>query len=160
MKVKILVIGASTTGKTTLAQYLREHTDFTILETDEELSFLNGGNYPHDDQLKMNVLAPKMVADILGRESIVFFTNTHYFRPEDLRVARDRGFKVIQLELGREEMIKRNKNRYEKEGYDDLTSHFDPMEQYQKDIAGQGLVDRIIAADQPVEKIAAELLSL
>ena len=46
MKDKILITGASTTGKTTLLNYFKDKTDFALAESDDELSRMNGGNYP------------------------------------------------------------------------------------------------------------------
>lgn len=72
MKERAIIIGSSTTGKTTLLKYFKEHTDIPVDESDDVLTRLNGGTYPHDSDYKINVLAPQMVQEVLARERIVF----------------------------------------------------------------------------------------
>lgn len=106
----------------------------------------------------MNVLAPQMVEDVLKHDSVVFFTNTAYFLSEDLEKAREVGFHIIQLNIERDEMERRNRHRIEHEGYDDLSEYFSDMLAYQKEINEKGLVHKVIDTNQPTKKIAAELL--
>lgn len=160
MNKKAIIIGASTTGKTTIIKYLKESTNLPIGESDDVLTAMNGGKYPHDSEYKMNILGPQMVEYVLNQDSIIFFTNTHYFKSEDLEIARKNGFKVVQLILDRQQMEMRNRHRTDKEGYDDLSKHFEVMIAYQQDIFAKGLVDKIILADQPIEKVAKELMSV
>jgi hypothetical protein len=156
--VKEIIIGTSLSGKTTLIRYLRANSELPILEIDEELTRLNNGEYPTDDKYKHMVLAPKVVQDILSREYIVFFTNTDYFTPEDLRTARSRGFKVLQLIIDLEELKRRNELRIKNDGYSDLSEWLSGMLQYQTKIMELGLVDRVLNGDLPTEKIARQLL--
>ncbi len=159
MATKVIVIGASTVGKSTLLKFLKESTDLLIDESDDALIALNGGGYPKDSDYKMNVLAPQMVADVLGRDDIVFFSNTDYFTSDDLKKARAGGFRVIQLVVDKEEMIKRNQYRKEFEGYDDLSTYFEGMMAYQREIYEKGLVDAVIDTNRSVEDIAEEFLA-
>lgn len=156
--MKTIIIGASLSGKTTLVRHLRVATDWPISEIDEELTRRNGGTYPLDYKYKHEVLAPQVVQDIMSRESIVFFTNTDYFLEDDLRLARDKGFKIVQLSLNIEKLKKRNEMRVKKEGYDDLSKWLPGMLQYQNIIRQHGLVDFIIDADRHFEKIIEEII--
>jgi hypothetical protein len=158
METKVIVIGASTVGKSTLLKYLKGSTKLPIDESDDVLTAMNGGVYPEDNDYKMNVLAPKMIDDVLGRDEVIFFSNTHYFTEEDLKKAQERGFRIIQLVVDKEEMIKRNRYRKEFEGYDDLSKYFDDMISYQKEIYEKGLVDAVIDTNTSVEVIAVEFL--
>lgn len=157
--MKAIVIGASVSGKTTLVRYLRRNTDLLVLEVDEELTRINNGQYPEDVNYKHNVLAPKIIEDILSRDNIVFFTNTNYFTVKDLKTAKVKGFKIIQMELNLDQLKKRNEDRVKSEGYDDLSQYFGGMAKYQKDIRDKGLVDKIINVNQPIENVAGELLA-
>ena len=74
--VKVIIIGASCSGKTTLVKLLRARTALPVLEIDEELTRRNGGTFPADVQLKHQVLAPQAIAEVLAKESIVFFSRT------------------------------------------------------------------------------------
>lgn len=160
MKYQAIIIGASTSGKSTLVKFLREKLQASIQEMDEELIRLNGGNYPKDSDYKMNILSPKIVTEVLNKDSIIFFTNTDYFRPEDLRTARQNGFIIILLTLDRKEMEKRNKHRVENEGYDDLSKYFDNMADYIKEIQNQDLFDVIVDTNKPVQDLEKEILKI
>lgn len=156
---KAIIIGTSLTGKTTLIRHLRKTGNLQIQEIDEELTRLNGGDWPKDDNFKNSVLVPRIKENVLSNENLLFFTNAHYFSISDLETARQNGFKIIQLFVDKTELEKRNKNRVENEGYEDHSQWFDSMLQYQKDIKDKGLVDKIIETNKPTEEIAQELVS-
>ena len=155
--MKGIVIGASLSGKTSVAKFLRANTDISVSEMDEELTRLNKGKYPTDVEHKRESLAPKVVKDLLNRGDVLFFTNTDYFSLDDLRKAKNKGFKIIQLELSLDELNKRNKNRVKKEGYDDLSKWFEGMVVYQEKIRNAGVVDIVVDASQSLERISEEI---
>jgi len=155
--MKGIVIGASLSGKTTVARYLRSNTSVSVSEMDEELTKLNNGKYPTDVEHKHKNLAPKVIKDLLNREDILFFTNTDYFSLDNLREAKDKGFKIIQLELDLDELNTRNKNRIENEGYDGLSEWLEGLVVYQEKIRNAGVVDIVIDASQSVKKISEEI---
>ena len=160
MLMKIIVIGASMSGKTTLVKYFRSNLDVLVTEVDEELTKINGGEFPSDIEKKTKVLFPLVAKDILTREKIVFFTNTDYFTINELRMAKEKGFKVIQLNLSAEKLLERNKNRVEKEGYEDLSKWVDGMLEYQEMLFKEGIVDRVVNADAKIDKIARDILGV
>lgn len=159
MNERAIIIGSSTTGKTTLLNYLREHTDTPVGESDDALKEMNGGIYPDNSEFKINVLAPKMVADVLAKDRIIFFSNTHYFKHEDLELAHSKGFIIMQLQLAREHMLTRNQKRVLDDGYSDLSRYFDSMHTYQQELHEKGLVDVVVNTDKAIDKVAAEILS-
>lgn len=156
--MKVIVIGSSLSGKTTLVKYLRSVLNLPIAEMDEKLVEFNGGMYPSDIKYKHDVLAPKIIKNILSEKDTIFFTGTDYFALEDLKVARDVGFKIILLSLDLEELSKRNKERMRLEGYEDMGKWFGGMLRYQQQIQDEHLVDQVIDANLPVEKLADDLL--
>ena len=158
--MKAIVIGTSLSGKTTLVRFLKEKTDFPLIEVDEELTRANSGTYPLDNKQKHTVLIPKIIKRVLNSNDIVFFTNTDYFTFEDLATARRNGFFIIQLSLDSEQLLKRNKFRVENEGYSDLSQWLERMVNYQTAIREKRLVDNIIDASQSTEEIATELIRL
>ena len=91
------------------------------MEIDEELTRLNNGVYPADNEYKVKVLTPRIVNSILKQKEIIFFTNTNYFSISDLRGAHKNGFTIIQLHLSLAEATKRNWYRVNNEGYSDLS---------------------------------------
>jgi predicted kinase len=156
--MKAIIIGPSLSGKTTVVRYLRENYDFSVSEIDEELSEINGGNFPKDTKKKHNVLAPKVIKQILTLPNILFFTNTDYFSDQQLTDAKKLGFTIVQLDLNLADLKKRNKYRMENEGYDDMNQWLKGMVEYQNQIFNKGIVDQRIDATQPTGKIVKDLL--
>ena len=158
MKDKAIIIGASTVGKSTLKKYLLETTDLKLDEMDEMLTRMNGGIYPKDGDYRHKVLEPRIVQEVLGQDHIIFFTNTNVFSIKDLVQAHKLGFVVIQLLLSPEKMESRNRHRIKHESYDDVSMYFTYMIKYQEEIKSNGIVDKEIDTDQPVEIITREVL--
>lgn len=158
--MKLIVIGASLSGKTTLVRHLRSTSNQQISEMDEELTKINGGQYPLDIDLKHRTLVPKVIDKVLSSDDIIFFTNTDYFDLSDLRKAKQKGFKIVQLEISFIDLQKRNEARAQSEGYDDLKDWLPDMVDYQKDLQGTKLVDTVINATLPTEAIAKKILAL
>lgn len=154
--MKIIVIGASLSGKTTLVRHLQSR-NISCSEIDEELTIMNGGSYPTDINQKHLEMVPKIIADVLNRQDVLFFTNTDYFTLDDLRKAKVSGFKIYQLDISLPELAKRNKERIEGGKYEDMTPWLEDMVDYQNELKKIGLIDKTIDATLPVEKIANEI---
>lgn len=156
--MKVIIIGASTTGKTTILKKLAATmSQLPLQEADEVLTKLNGGTYPQDSQVKMTGLVPIMVQQILRSKQIIFFTNTDYFTIQDLTNVKNTGFTIILLNLPKANMLQRNKKRVLREGYDDLSQYFDSMIRYQESVINAGLIDKVINANQSIDNILSEL---
>ena len=156
--MKVIIIGASLSGKTTLIRYLQSReSEIPIEEMDALLTRENGGVFPIDINRK-NELAREVVRKILTEDKIIFFTNTDYFTLNDLFEAKRNGFKIIQLVLEIEELQKRNKYRSENKGYEDLSQWLGGMIRYQKEIKDAGLVDKILDAKLSPADLASEFM--
>lgn len=153
---KVIMVGPQLVGKTTLVRYFRAHTDLPVLELDEEIMRLNNGVWPKDDNYKNQILVPKIENDIKNRKNSIFVTS--YFSKENIKDAKQNGFKVIQLELGIKKLKNRNVYRMKHEGYDDASKWFQQNLRYQKQIQKEGLVDKMIYTDKAVEKVAREII--
>lgn len=151
--MKLIIIGASLSGKTTLVNFLRTK-NIDCSDIDEELTSLNGGVYPTDIDLKHNDLVPKIITKVITGPEIIFFSNTDYFTLDNLRLAKSNGFKIYQLSLNLSELNIRNKNRIEKDGSEDMSMWLEDMVDYQLDLQKTGLVDQVLDATLPVEKLA------
>ncbi|HBP50836.1 MAG: hypothetical protein US68_C0026G0007 [Candidatus Shapirobacteria bacterium GW2011_GWE1_38_10] len=150
--MKLIIIGPSLSGKTTLINELRKDNDFSISEMDELLTALNEGEYPLDVNYKNNVLVPQIIEKILDQKDIIFFTNTNYFSEKDLKNAKNTGFKIIQLDVDYQELMGRNLNRVNNENYEDMSPWLKGMLAYQNEIQKKGLVDEIIDANKPISE--------
>jgi len=151
--MKVIIIGSSLSGKTTLVKELRKNNCPLVSEMDEELTTLNKGEYPLDIDYKNNILLPKVIKKVLNQKDIVFFTNANYFSEKDLKKAKNLGFKIIQLNVDYQELLNRNSNRIKTENYQDSSPWLKGMLAYQKDIQENGLIDAVIDANKPVSEI-------
>lgn len=155
-KYKALVLGPQCAGKTTLNKYLSERYELPIVEEDSLLRELHGGTYPKDVAYKDSVLRPKVEQLVSDAESIIFFTS--YYDEAAIEKLRERGFKIIQLSLDREEFEKRNKKRMEEKGTDDAKDWADDIFDFHERIRRNGLIDAVVDAAQPTEQVTEELL--
>jgi hypothetical protein len=158
-KPKLIVVGVSTAGKTTLVRHLRDEYQADVLEFDGELIRRNGGSYPFDVDYRRGVIVPIIQKDILSRSSVVFFTNPYCFTVEQIEWARKNGFRIVELLLDREEMLRRNSQRMEHEGYGDHSPYLDEMIEHQTALSVRGLIDKSIDASRPTAVIAEELVA-
>jgi len=156
--MKAIIIGTSLSGKTTVIRYLRNNYDFNVREIDEELTKINNGKFPKDAKKKQDVLAPKVIKQILSSQNVLFFTNTDYFSDQQITDAKKLGFRIIQLDLKLSDLKKRNKYRIENEGYNDMNQWLVGMVKYQERIFKKGLVDQKINATQSTPEIVEDLL--
>lgn len=133
-------------------RYMREHTDFKVLEMDEEVMKENGDKWPDDNNYKDQVLVPKIVNRILDEDDVLYLAS---YVPEDLLIkARNQGFKVLLLDVSMKELIRRNKERIDSEQYADAS----PWLQLQIDtftkLRDKGLIDKVIDGHPQTKDIA------
>ena len=158
--MKAIIIGSSLSGKTTLIKYLRvQNSTLHLKEMDELLAQENNDFFPTDIEQK-NKLAQIIIHKILDENEIIFFTNTDYFTLTDLKIAKEKGFKIFQLVLGIEELQKRNADRIKNNGYEDQSQWFDGMLRYQKEIKDVGLIDEELDANLSTALLATNFLSI
>lgn len=156
--IKLILLAPSAAGKSTLMRYMREHTDFNILEMDEEVMKENGNIWPDDNNYKDQVLVPKIVEKILNENNVLYLAS---YVPEELLIkAREAGFMVIILDVSLEELNRRNKERMGAEHYDDAS----PWLQLQLDtiakIKDKGIVDKVIDGHQETKCIADQIIAI
>lgn len=136
-------------------KYMREHTDFNILEMDEEVMRENGNKWPNDNIYKDQVLVPKIVRKILKEDDVLYLAS---YVPEDLLIqARTQGFKVLLLDVSMKELIRRNRERIDIEHYADAS----PWLQLQIDtfakLKDRGLLDMVIDGNDSTKDIASAI---
>lgn len=154
--MKLIILGAPLTGKTTLTNYLKTTTKLPILDMDKELLRLNDGKWPGIYPELNKQLVQQVIADVLGREEVIL--SAFYFGLDELREARSKGFEVVQLEVDRKTTEARNEIRLRSEPRNDAFNYYEKNVEYQMKIRELGLVDRVIVSDKPTVQIAKELL--
>lgn len=155
-KIKAIIIGPPLVGKTTTINYLRSNASLPILELDEELVKLNNGVWPSNEEYRNKVLVHKVVEEIKNMENVIFFTT--YFGVGDLKKAKEAGFRIIQLMLEKDELLKRNVERMQGKSENDATRDIENNLKLQNDIKIAGMVDKTIFTNRPVEHVVSEIV--
>jgi adenylate kinase family enzyme len=155
MSKKIIVLAPSAGGKSTLMRYLREHTLLNILEMDEEVMKVNNDMWPNDNKYKDDVLVPEIVKNILMYDEVVYLAS--YVPEELIRIAREKKFLIVLINVSLSELELRNKKRMGQENYDDSTSWLQlQLETFQK-LIKVGLIDKQINGQEATKEIAKDI---
>ena len=154
MNYKIIVLAPSCGGKSSLMRYLREHTGLHIAETDEEVMKANNDVWPDNDH-KNKILVPQTTNEIITRENVIYFAS---YIPEDLLLkAKQKGFKIVILEVPIKVLNERNEKRMAEEKYDDVSPWFRGQLDNFKVLKSKGIAKYSINGNQVIEKIAKDL---
>lgn len=138
-------------------RYLRQGKNLNVREMDEEVMKANNSKWPNDNAYKDNILVPRIVSEIIAEDEVIYLAS--YVPEQQLKQARDNGFKILLLDIPLEELKLRNKKRMEIEGYDDATSWLQIQLNTFSRLQVQGLIDALINGHQSTEKIAQDILN-
>lgn len=153
---KAIILGPQCSGKTTIKKYLEKNYSLNLIEEDELLTRLNGGEYPQDIEYKENILRPKLNQIISSSDNMIFITS--YLDIDLLKEFKTKGYKIIQLELDREDFNLRNEKRMNEQGADDANVWADQIFDFHMRVKEQGLVDKGVNAGQSVENVAMKIV--
>ena len=155
---KLIILGPSAGGKSTLMRYLREHTDLHVMEMDEEIVELNDGKWPTDDEYRNTVLVPKITKKIIAKDKVVYLSS---YVPDDLaKEAKEKGFKILLLDVGLEQLKKRDDKRIKEEKYESVAGYFDVQLKGFERLKKKELIDTVIDGHRPTEQIAEHIVKL
>ena len=157
MSYKIIILAPSTGGKSTLMRYLREHTNLSIVESDEEVMKANNNVWP-DNTLKNEKLIPKTTKRIITLPSAIYLAG--YIPDELLREAKLKGFTIVLLVISLETLVSRNKSRMKIENYDDATPWLQMQLNGFDKQKSAGLIDKTIDGEASVETLAKRITKL
>ncbi|HEY5221162.1 MAG TPA: AAA family ATPase [Candidatus Paceibacterota bacterium] len=160
--MKLLVIGANCAGKTTVIKYLRAHTDdamSTIMEMDEEIARLNGGEWPKDLAYKNEVLVPQILKRVADMSEVIFF-ESHLTPDQVAALKQDGGFTTVLIEVDQEELQRRNRQRVAEEGYADASTWINSQLISIAEMKNRRLFHTIIDGSQPTEMVAGKITKL
>ena len=152
---KLIIVGASTSGKSTLMRYLRQHTDLVVAEMDEEIVKLNKGKWPTDDDYRNTVLVPKITREIIGMDEVVYISS--YVPDELAKEAKHKGFTIVLLEVSLEQLKTRNAKRMREEKYRSVAAYFDMQLNGFKHLKDKGLIEKTIDGHKTTKEIADEI---
>lgn len=153
--MKLLVVGPTCSGKTTISRYLRSGPA-AVVDLDDELVRLNGGVYP-DIETRKTVVAPQALANASALAEVILLHST--LDPSDVLGLRAAGFTTALLEVSEVELRRRHKIRLDAEGWTN-EAWFDDNQALIELLRRQRLFDHLIDAERDPAVIAADLMRL
>ncbi len=156
--MKVIILGAPCSGKTTLLEKLRETKKFPIFEMDEELRRANNNAWPDDDNYRNEILLPTICEKILNSAETIFFTS--YFPEKQLEQSIANGFKIIQLTCPIDVLLKRNSLRMKNDPtLEDESEGIKANVIYQEKLSDEGVINSSIDTNSSMDKSFKDLLS-
>lgn len=106
--MKVLLLGRSGAGKSTVAPGVGRAFGLTVLEVDDEATRLNGGVWPDDEEV-IDALFDLITPKALAMDSVLFVTS--WLSVEEIAAFYERGFLVVELHAAYGELVTRKRRR-------------------------------------------------
>jgi predicted ABC-type ATPase len=158
MSKRLIILAPSAGGKSTLMRYLRENSNLSVFEMDEEVMSANGDKWPDDNNYKDTVLVPQIVAKIINKPNAIYIAS--YVPEVLLKKARSKGFCVVLINVTLVELTERNKKRMEAERYADSTPWLQLQLNTFNKLVEKGLIDHQIDGHKDIDNIARKIVAL
>ena len=107
--MKLVLLGPSGVGKSTIAASLGQILGLEVLEIDDEAERLNGG-WPESEDV-IDDLFERIVKDFLKTDAKFVLFVTSYLLAKEIAAFYERGFVVIELHATLPELVKRKRQR-------------------------------------------------
>jgi hypothetical protein len=153
--VRLLVVGISCAGKSTLTRHLRACSTLNVLDMDDEIARVNGGTWP-DIPTKNNVVLPKVLEEVRAMSDLILFGSLPIEPTLELRRA---GFSIALLAVSEAELRRRHAMRLAQEGWTNV-QWFDHEQSVIRDLRDHSVFDLVIDGEQRVDSVAADILTL
>lgn len=147
--MKLFLLGAPGSGKTTLIAPLRERLTIPVLDMDEEVKRANGGVWPSLDVKR--ALTKGILRDLSLLDDVVLAYSV--LDDEGLEVLRDHGWRLVLLDLAEPQLRERLTRREAEQGWTNvewLPFHLDNISY----LRGLAVFDDVVdAAGEPREVV-------
>lgn len=157
--MKAIIIGPQCSGKTTIARILQDYPLVApVIDEDDEIKRRNSGSSSSDKtewHYKWQKLRPEIQKDILEMDGVIFLTS--FFDPQLIPLAKERGFKLFQLEARKEALEERNKERMRR-GVDDASYGWALNLPYHQELKKKGLINVVVSTEKPPEEVCRLIL--
>lgn len=153
--MKLFVVGAPCSGKSTVVGCLRDVHGLNALDTDDEILRLNAGVWPSDNETKNEVLLPRVLKDAIQMEHVVLFNS--YLFVDHAILLRRAGFRILLLDVPEEELRRRDAARLAIEGWTNI-EWFDWHQSVIQELRANRLIDYEVSGDQQAESVATDIV--
>lgn len=106
--MKMVLLGRTGSGKSTIAASLGEALGLAVLEVDDETTSLNGGHWPEDEDV-IDHFFDVTNRKVLTMESVLYVTS--WLSGDEIRAFYDQGFKIVELHATFAELLRRKQRR-------------------------------------------------
>ena len=106
--MKVLLLGRSGAGKSTVAPNVGRAFGLTVLEVDDEATKLNGGVWPETEEA-IDALFDRITPKVLAMDTILFVTS--WLSVEEIAAFYERGFYIVELHAAFGELVARKRRR-------------------------------------------------
>ena len=106
--MKILLIGLSASGKSTVSKLVAKDFNLQLIEADDEVEKYNGGVWPDSDEVITKVFeaTDKWVIEM---DNVIYVTS--WMEQDVLKKFHAKGFKIIEMHADFDELVRRKKVR-------------------------------------------------
>jgi hypothetical protein len=155
--MRLFVLGASASGKTTVASSLRAAAPgLEVWDTDDEILRLNDNVWPTIEDKNLRLL-PSIVGAAAKRRRVILLNS---YMPVELALTlRPLGFRTVLLEVSEAELRRRHAERAATEGWSN-EEWFDWNQAAIQEMRDRGLIDSVVSGEQTADEIASCLLKL
>ena len=106
--MKVLLLGRSGAGKSTVAPNVGRAFGLTVLEVDDEATRLNGGVWPETEEV-IDALFDRITPKVLTMDAVLFVTS--WLSVEEITAFYKRGFLIVELHATYGELVARKRQR-------------------------------------------------
>jgi adenylate kinase family enzyme len=102
--MRLLLLGLTGAGKTTIAKILAEKHDLKLIEADDEVIRLNGGDWPNDENI-IDKYFEVTNAKVLDLDNILYVIS--WLTSKRIKEFYDKGFIIFEMHASFDELMKR-----------------------------------------------------
>lgn len=106
--MKLLLLGTTCSGKSTIAKELADRFGLSLIEADDEVLKLNNGKWPSEEHIIDKHFETINIAT-LGKNDILFVTS--WLEKEEILKFKQKGFLIVELHTTLETLLIRKQNR-------------------------------------------------
>lgn len=120
--MKVVLLGRTGSGKSTIAASLGEVLGLAVLEVDDETTLLNGGRWPEDEDV-IDYFFAVTNRKVLAMESVLYVTS--WLSRDEIRAFYQQGFKIVELHAKFDELLKRKQRRGDAINYEQFRINYE-----------------------------------